>query len=68
MTGNSFGSRADLAVGGTSYQIHRLDAVDGAGDLPYSLKILLENLLRTEDGLQGHRQPHHCARAVGSAC
>ena len=51
MTGNSFGSRADLAIGGTSYQIHRLDAVDGAGDLPYSLKILLENLLRTEDGL-----------------
>ena len=51
MTRNSFASRADLAVGGTSYQIHRLDAVDGAGDLPYSLKILLENLLRTEDGL-----------------
>jgi aconitate hydratase len=51
MTGNSFGSRADIAAGGTSYQIHRLDAVDGAGDLPYSLKILLENLLRTEDGL-----------------
>ena len=51
MTGNSFGSRADLAVGGTSYQIHRLDAVNGAADLPYSLKVLLENLLRTEDGL-----------------
>jgi len=51
MTGNSFGSRADLAAGGTSYQIHRLDAVDGASDLPYSLKVLLENLLRTEDGL-----------------
>jgi aconitate hydratase len=51
MTGNSFGSRADLAVGGATYQIHRLDAVDGAGDLPYSLKVLLENLLRTEDGL-----------------
>ena len=51
MTGNSFGSAADLAVGGTRYQIHRLDAVPGAGDLPYSLKILLENLLRTEDGL-----------------
>jgi aconitate hydratase len=51
MTGNSFGSRADLAVAGTSYQIHRLDAVDGAADLPYSLKVLLENLLRTEDGL-----------------
>ncbi|MGO8957552.1 MAG: aconitate hydratase AcnA [Streptosporangiaceae bacterium] len=51
MTGNSFGSRADLAVGGNSYHIHRLDAVAGAGDLPYSLKVLLENLLRTEDGL-----------------
>jgi aconitate hydratase len=51
MTGNSFGSAADLAVGGARYQIHRLDAVPGAGDLPYSLKILLENLLRTEDGL-----------------
>jgi aconitate hydratase len=51
MTGNSFGSAADLAVGGTRYQIHRLDAVPGAGDLPFSLKILLENLLRTEDGL-----------------
>ncbi len=51
MTGNSFGSRADLVVGGKRYQIHRLDAVPGAGDLPYSLKILLENLRRTEDGL-----------------
>src|SRR5215469_7260845 len=51
MTGNSFGSRADLAVGGASYEIHRLDAVDGASDLPFSLKVLLENLLRTEDGL-----------------
>jgi aconitate hydratase A / 2-methylisocitrate dehydratase len=50
MTGNSFGSAADLAVGGTRYEIHRLDAVPGASDLPYSLKILLENLLRTEDG------------------
>ena len=49
MTGNSFGSRATLDVAGTSYQIHRLDAVPGAGDLPYSLKILLENLIRTED-------------------
>jgi aconitate hydratase len=51
MTGNSFGSRADLAVGGSTYEIHRLDAVAGAHDLPYSLKVLLENLLRTEDGL-----------------
>ncbi len=50
MTANSFGSLATLRVGGAGYQIHRLDAVDGAADLPFSLKILLENLLRTEDG------------------
>jgi aconitate hydratase len=51
MTGNSFGSAAELTVGGTSYEIHRLDAVQQSADLPYSLKVLLENLLRTEDGL-----------------
>src|SRR5713226_3660036 len=50
MTANSFGSLATLRVGGAGYQIHRLDAVDGSADLPFSLKILLENLLRTEDG------------------
>jgi aconitate hydratase len=51
MTANSFGSRATLDVAGTSYQIHRLDAVAGAASLPFSLKVLLENLLRTEDGV-----------------
>jgi aconitate hydratase len=51
MTANSFGSRATLDVGGTSYQIHRLAAVNGAASLPFSLKVLLENLLRTEDGV-----------------
>ncbi|PZG19108.1 aconitate hydratase AcnA [Nonomuraea aridisoli] len=50
MSANSFGSRDTLRVGDASYEIFRLDAVDGAGRLPYSLKILLENLLRTEDG------------------
>src|SRR5580700_4031970 len=50
MTANSFGSLATLRVGGAGSQIHRLDAVDGSADLPFSLKILLENLLRTEDG------------------
>ena len=50
MTDDSFGSRATLQVGETSYQIHRLDAVPGSADLPFSLKVLLENLLRTEDG------------------
>ncbi len=50
MTANSFGSLATLRVGEAGYQIHRLDAVDGSADLPFSLKVLLENLLRTEDG------------------
>ncbi len=47
---DSFGSKDTLEVGGSSYQIYRLDKVDGSQKLPYSLKILLENLLRTEDG------------------
>ncbi|MSW64696.1 MAG: aconitate hydratase, partial [Actinobacteria bacterium] len=47
---DSFGARATLSVDGTDYDIFRLDAVEGADKLPYSLKILLENLLRTEDG------------------
>jgi aconitate hydratase len=47
---NSFGSRAKLSVGDDSLDIFRLDAVDGAQRLPFSLKVLLENLLRTEDG------------------
>ncbi len=49
---NSFGARSTLAVGGKNYEIHRLDAVtEGHVDrLPFSLKILLENLLRHEDG------------------
>jgi aconitate hydratase len=47
---NSFGSQGTLDVAGTGYQIFRLNAVDGAERLPYSLKVLLENLLRTEDG------------------
>ncbi len=50
MSVNSFGARADLRAGDESYGIFRLDAVDGAAHLPYSLKILLENLLRAEDG------------------
>ena len=47
---DSFNSRATLDVDGKEYEIYRLDAVDGADKLPYSLKILTENLLRTEDG------------------
>jgi aconitate hydratase len=49
---NSFGARSTLEVDGKPYEIYRLNAVqDGHVDrLPYSLKILLENLLRHEDG------------------
>ena len=50
MSIDSFGSKATLSVEGRDYTIFRLDAVDGSDRLPYSLKILLENLLRTEDG------------------
>ena len=50
MSINSFGAKASLDVQGTSYEIFRLDAVPGSEKLPYSLKVLLENLLRTEDG------------------
>src|ERR1700678_1392148 len=51
MTANSFGSRATLEAGGATHEIYRLDAVPGIENLPYSLKVLLENLLRNEDGL-----------------
>jgi aconitate hydratase len=48
---NSFGATADLKVGERSFAIHRLDALPGARALPFSLKVLLENLLRHEDGV-----------------
>jgi aconitate hydratase len=47
----SFGSRRTLTVGGSSYDIFRLDALPGTDRLPFSLKVLLENLLRHEGGL-----------------
>jgi aconitate hydratase len=47
---NSFGARSHLRVSDTTYEIFRIDAVEGSDTLPFSLKVLLENLLRTEDG------------------
>ncbi len=47
---DSFGARSTLTVDGQDYDIYRLDAVEGSEKLPFSLKVLLENLLRTEDG------------------
>jgi aconitate hydratase len=49
-TVDSFGSKGKLNVAGTDYEIFRLNSVEGAENLPFSLKVLLENLLRTEDG------------------
>jgi aconitate hydratase A / 2-methylisocitrate dehydratase len=53
MSGDSFGARSSLEVGGSEYEIFRLDALQAEYDiarLPYSLKVLLENVLRLEDG------------------
>ena len=50
MSVNSFGAKSTLESSGKQYEIFRLDAVEGSESLPYSLKVLLENLLRTEDG------------------
>ncbi len=51
---NTFGARATFKVGNKEYELYRLDALDKQGistkHLPFSLRILLENLLRTEDG------------------
>src|SRR6266403_1950201 len=54
MSSNSFSARATFKVGNKEYELYRLDALDKQGistkHLPFSLRILLENLLRTEDG------------------
>jgi len=53
---NSFQARSRLQVGGRDYEIFRLDAIKGSERLPYSMKILLENLLRNEDGVTVRRE------------
>ena len=50
MSTNSFDARSSLTVDGQNYEIYRLDKIAGSARLPYSLKVLLENLLRNEDG------------------
>jgi len=52
---NSFQARSRLQVGEKSYEIFRLDAIEGSTRLPYATKILLENLLRNEDGVTVRR-------------
>jgi aconitate hydratase len=49
---NSFGARSRLAVGDRTFEIHRLDSLGpDVASLPYSIKVLLENLLRNENGV-----------------
>jgi aconitate hydratase len=55
-TVDSFGAKSTLTVGSTDYEIFRIDAVPGYEKLPFSLKVLLENLLRTEDGANVTKQ------------
>jgi aconitate hydratase len=50
MSKNSFNSKTNLSVAGETYEIFDVTALNGSETLPFSLKILLENLLRTEDG------------------
>jgi aconitate hydratase len=50
MSKNSLGTKKNLTVGGKDFEIFDISAVEGAKSLPFSLKVLLENLLRTEDG------------------
>ena len=53
---NSFGSKDTLTVGSTDYEVFKIDHVPGHEKLPFSLKVLLENLLRTEDGANVTKQ------------
>ena len=50
MSVNSFNSKSQISLSGKTYEFFDISQIDGAADLPFSLKILLENLLRTEDG------------------
>ena len=50
MSVNSFNSKSQISLSGKNYEFFDISQIDGAIDLPFSLKILLENLLRTEDG------------------
>ena len=53
---DSFGARGTLTVGARSYEIFRIGAVEGSSRLPFTHKVLLENLLRTEDGANVTRE------------
>ncbi len=60
---NSFNARGTLQVGAASYEIFRVSAVEGSARLPFTHKVLLENLLRTEDGAN---VTHETIAAIGN--
>ena len=67
---NSFDARAGLEVGGREYEIYRLEALQSRYDvarLPFSLKVLLENLLRNEDGVGVRRADIEALATLGRA-
>src|SRR5467141_3623857 len=70
MSSNSFSARATFKVGNKEYELYRLDALDKQGistkHLPFSLRILLENLLRTEDGRNVTENEIHAVAAWNS--
>ena len=53
---DSFGARGTLTVGAASYEVFRIAAVEGSATLPFTHKVLLENLLRNEDGANVTRE------------
>ncbi|MGQ0573243.1 MAG: aconitate hydratase [Pseudonocardia sp.] len=63
---DSFGARGTIEAGGAEHEIYRLSAVDGAQRLPFSLKVLLENLLRTESDAAGAAVTADHVRALAS--
>ena len=70
MSPNSFDARAELALAERRFEIFRIDALQNRFDvarLPFSLKILLENLLRTEGNGSVTRRRHRGDRALGAA-
>ncbi len=62
---DSFGARGTLNVGSASYEIFRIAAVEGSAKLPFTHKVLLENLLRTEDGANVTHDTIAGARRLG---
>ena len=64
-TVDSFRAKGTLEVEGSSYEIYRLSAVEGASKLPFSLKVLAENLLRTI-ALDSGRVPERGAQQTGA--